>query len=62
MKAVNLGYGTAEKLADVMALIQVLAVCEYRKLTEAELRDTLRRGPLHCTTWIETAKYHPEFF
>jgi len=62
MKQKNLGYGDAERVADVMALIQVLSLGEDTKRSENGLCDALQRNPRTAATWSELAERHPEFF
>jgi len=50
------------RLADVLALIQVLAYDRDTSRSEDGLRDELQRTPLSSPTWIELASQHPEFF
>jgi hypothetical protein len=62
MKKKNLGYGDSRRLADVMALIQVLALGKDTKRSENGLKDELQRKPLTEATWSALAQRHPEFF
>jgi len=60
MKQVD--YHNPERLADVMALIQVLALGPGTRRTEKGLRHDLQRPPRSTSTWTEFAEEHPEFF
>jgi hypothetical protein len=62
IKRKNLGYGDSRRLADVMALIQVLALGKDTKRSEDGLKDELQRKPLTEATWSTLAQRHPEFF
>jgi|ERR1051325_3839790 hypothetical protein len=62
MKSKNLGYGDAERVADVMALIQVLALGKDTKRSENGLFESLQRQPQSAPNWSELARRHPEFF
>ncbi len=56
-------YAKPERLTDVMALIQVLALDEYTHRTEKNLREELQQDiPNSAATWTEVAEQHPEFF
>lgn len=57
-----MSYKNPDRLADVLALIQVLALHAYRHRTEQGLTDALRDKPTSATSWVELAKEHPEFF
>jgi len=50
------------RLADVLALIQVLAYDRDSYRTEEGLDDELQRKPSVGDTWMSLAKQHPEFF
>lgn len=50
------------RLADVLALIQVLAYDRDAYRTEDGLLDELQRKPCVGDVWIALAKQHPEFF
>src|SRR5829696_7520127 len=56
------GYAEPQQLADVMALIQVLALAKTTHPTEEEIRDGVQRGPLSGDDWKSFAEEHPEFF
>lgn len=55
-------YVKESRLADVMALIQVLALHAYRHRSDKGLTKTLNYTPSSATSWLELAKEHPEFF
>ena len=50
------------RLADVLALIQVLAFDSSAYRSEAGLLEELQRSPLVGASWIDLAREHPEFF
>jgi hypothetical protein len=50
------------RLADVMALIQVLVLDKDIHRSEQGLLDELQSKPQSASTWIEIASKHPEFF
>lgn len=50
------------RLADVLALIQVLAYDRDTSRTEVGLEEELQRKPAIGKTWIALATQHPEFF
>lgn len=50
------------RLADVLALIQVLAYDRDSYRSEDGLDDELQRKPTVGDTWIALARQHPEFF
>lgn len=52
----------AGRLADVFALIQVLALHEYAHRSESGLLEELQRAPASASTWTDIARQHPEFF
>lgn len=58
----HLGYNNPRRLADVMALIQVLSLCEDTKRSENDLKNELQRSPMTAATWTVLAKSHAEFF
>ena len=58
----HLGYNNPRRLADVMALIQVLSLGETTKRSENGLNGELQRIPMTATAWTDIAKSHPEFF
>lgn len=55
-------YITSGRLADVLALIQVLALDENPHRSEKGLLDELQGAPQSAKSWSEVAKNHPEFF
>lgn len=50
------------RLADVLALIQVLAYDRETDRSEEALRQELQRRPGTAASWIDLARAHPEFF
>lgn len=50
------------RLADVLALIQVLAFDKSAHRGEAGLQEELQGTPSSATDWREVASQHPEFF
>jgi hypothetical protein len=67
MKCLNKTQQTAEylkdgRLADVMALIQVLVLDKDIHRSEQGFLDELQSKPQSASTWIEVASKHPEFF
>jgi hypothetical protein len=56
------GYAEPQELADVMALIQVLALAKTTHPTEEEIWDGVQRGPRSGDAWKAVAGAHPEFF
>ena len=60
-------YATPERLADVMALIQVLALDKEVHRSETGLQRELQGFPKSATNksatkWTDIARHHPEFF
>lgn len=55
-------YLSKGRLADVLALIQVLAYDRDTSRSEKGLHDEFRRTPCSATAWIDLASQHPEFF
>jgi len=55
-------YLKERRLADVLALIQVLALDEYAYRSEKGLTDELQVSPASAASWREVALEHPEFF
>lgn len=51
-----------DRLADVLALIQVLARDKWAKRWHDGLVKSLRRGPQSAKDWIEIGVEHPELF
>lgn len=50
------------RLADVLALVQVLAMDEHAHRSEEGLAKELQGAPRSARTWPEVAQAHPEFF
>jgi hypothetical protein len=50
------------RLANVLALIQVLAMDEHAHRSEDGLKSELQGLPRSAGTWPEVAQKHPEFF
>src|SRR6266513_1177712 len=55
-------YVTAGRLADVLALIQVLALDEYAHRSEDGLASELQGPARSAQSWRAVAERHPEFF
>jgi hypothetical protein len=55
-------YLKANRLADVLALIQVLALDEDTYRSCRGLEDDLQGKPASADSWQELGKQHPEFF
>ena len=55
-------YLKSGRLADVLALIQILAYHKFAKRSDEGLRSELRRGPLTAETWTDIGRGHPELF
>ena len=55
-------YLIAYRLADVLALIQVLAFDIHAHRSEGGLRAEIQIDPRSADTWTEVASQHPEFF
>jgi alpha-ketoglutarate-dependent taurine dioxygenase len=51
-----------DRLADVLALVQVLALDEDTHRSEEGLRTELQAAPRSAETWTKLAADHPEFF
>jgi len=62
MKKGHLPYAESDRLADVMAMIQVLALHKYRHRSDKGLTDAMQEPPRSASTWKELAQQHPEFF
>lgn len=62
MKNRRLPFADANRLADVLALIQVLALDAHAHRGEDGLNDELQGEPQSGSTWAEVAAQHPEFF
>ena len=58
----KLPYADSNRLADVMALIQVLALDKHAHRSEAGLKEELQGGPRSANTWTQIAEQHSEFF
>lgn len=50
------------RLADVLALIQVLALDEHAHRSDDGLNSELQGSPRSANSWPEIAEQHPEFF
>jgi hypothetical protein len=61
-KSNKLPYANPNRLADVLALIQVLALDEYRHRSDKGLTDEMQGPPRSGSSWKEIAQQHPEFF
>lgn len=61
-KSNKLPYTNPNRLADVMALIQVLALHKYGERSDKGLKDEMQGSPRSGSTWKEIAQQHPEFF
>ncbi len=55
-------YASPERLADVMSLIQVLALDKNVDRSEKGMVEALNGPPRSLKTWYEVARMHPEFF
>ncbi len=55
-------YKKKYRLADVLALIQVLAMYKETYRTEEGVREEFQEGPQSAKSWIQVAKEHQEFF
>lgn len=55
-------YSEKSRLADVMALIQVLSLDKHAHRSESGLNDELQGIPKSAKSWEEVAQQHPEFF
>ena len=55
-------YHDPQRLADVLALIQVLGMDEHTHRSESGLASELQGPPQTAKTWPEIAQQHPEFF
>lgn len=58
----ELPYTKKYRLADVLALIQVLAMYEYAHRTQDGIQKEFQGDPKSAKNWIQVAKEHPEFF
>jgi len=57
-----LSYKNPDRLADVLALIQVLALHAYRHRSDSGLTDDLPGEPTSSRSWEELARDHQDFF
>ena len=55
-------YLKENRLADVLALIQILAMYEYAHRSDDGIRNSSKAEPVSANGWHEIAKEHPEFF
>jgi hypothetical protein len=55
-------YLKGERLADTLALIQVLALDEHVHRSESNLQVELQGKPKSADAWASLAREHPEFF
>jgi hypothetical protein len=55
-------YLSEGRLADVLALIQVLALDEHAHRSEEGLKTELQGAPSSADSWPKIAEQHPEFF
>lgn len=55
-------YTKRGRLADVLALIQVLALDFYPKRTEPGMQQSLQGPPSSASSWFELAREHRELF
>ena len=63
LSSTNRPYLKADRLADVIALIQILALHGYRHRTEGGIsKDAAQPGPRSAKEWKDIAQEHPEFF
>ena len=58
----ELPYTKKYRLADVLALIQVLAMYEHAHRTQDGIQKEFRGNPRSAESWIHVAKEHQEFF
>ncbi len=58
----KLPYTDPGRLADVMALIQVLALHKYRHRSDEGLINEIQGQPRSADSWKIIASEHPEFF
>lgn len=61
-KKKKLPYADADRLADVMAMIQVLALHKNAHRSNEGLRVNMQGLPRSAASWSEIALQHPEFF
>lgn len=62
VKKNSLPYADSNRLADVMALIQVLALDKHAHRSDDGLQEELQGNPKSANNWSEIAEQHPEFF
>jgi len=62
IKAEDKQYLNPFRLADVLALLQVLALDEHTHRSEEGLKSELQGAPKSGASWTEIASVHPEFF
>ena len=55
-------YTKPGRLADVLALIQVLALDTHPKRTESGMRESLQGPPTSAASWFALAREHREMF
>src|SRR5215469_10038258 len=59
----NIGpYTKQNRLAEVLALIQVLALDPHTRREESGIRRELKGAPTSAKTWFDLASEHREFF
>ncbi len=58
----KLPYTNPNRLADVLALIQVLALAKYRHRSDKGITKEMQGPPRSGSSWKEIAQQHPEFF
>ena len=61
-KSNKLPYTKPNRLADVLALIQVLALAKYRHRSDKGITGDMQGSPRSASTWEEISQDHPEFF
>lgn len=60
--APSLPYTTSNRLSEVLAMLQVLALDTSTHRSESGLCDELKREPQSAKSWTDLASEHPEFF
>jgi hypothetical protein len=58
----ELPYTKRNRLADVLALIQVLALYKHAFRTQGGIKEEFQGEPISAESWISVAKEHQEFF
>jgi len=58
----ELPYTKKNRLADVLALIQVLAMYKQAFRTEEGIKKEFQRDPVSAESWVKIAEEHREFF